>query len=158
MRLCLHKRAIFTYWHAEHRRRNEMHVLPHFMEVWGVWGLWKLRSNGTIRLHQWVAKDTFDTHIFIWILLQMSILKCKMTRMVCFLQVNGIYESPCSFSWAKEKTCLNHALCQTSCHPFYHIRLPVYEYIPVVLIYNIHCRKWLYIAENDQNALQKYHV
>ena len=35
----------------------------HFMGVWGVRGLRELHSNGAIRLHQWVAKFTFDTHI-----------------------------------------------------------------------------------------------
>ena len=54
---CLHASGGRTYWHALH-------------EAWSgaknVAAWWELRSNETTRNHKWVAKGTFDTHIFVW--------------------------------------------------------------------------------------------
>ena len=48
----------------------------HFMGVWGVRGLRELHSNGAIRLHQWVAKFTFDTHIIVYYQENFSCIRC----------------------------------------------------------------------------------
>ena len=57
--------------HTEHLKRNIMVWTRYFMGVWDVRGLRELHSNEAIRLHQRVAKFTFDTHIIYIVLLDL---------------------------------------------------------------------------------------